>query len=238
MFSIKSLPRVTKVNTKSNLSLLRLLHIQTFTTPNENALKFQIDQKILDDDVSSIQINQLNQSISPLASKIFQYSKDVESLMIGSNFITVNKDEFTHWNQVTPLIKTILENHIENNEDIIIAQSSNPAKQPHHDEHYAALSEEDQEISDLISELIETKIRPTIQEDGGDLIFMRYSEGKVYVQLQGACTSCSLSDDTLKSGIQGMLNHYIDGIDEVVNLAEVEFNKFEEKLKASKEARA
>lgn len=218
-------------------SLLRYLSIKTLPTPNENALKFQVDQNLLQDNTPSIQISNSNQSISPLASKIFQYAKDVDSILIGSNFITINKDEFAHWNQVTPLVKSILENHLENNEEIITKDQIQQDESTH-DEHYATLSEEDQEISDMVAELIETRIRPTIQEDGGDLVFMRYSQGKVYVQLQGACTSCSLSDDTLKSGIQGMLSHYIDGIDEVVNLAEVEFNKFEEKLRANKESRA
>lgn len=218
-------------------SLLRYLSIKTLSTPNENALKFQVDQNLLQDNTPSIQISNSNQSISPLASKIFQYAKDVDSILIGSNFITINKDEFAHWNQVTPLVKSILENHLENNEEIITKDQIQQDEFTH-DEHYATLSEEDQEISDMVAELIETRIRPTIQEDGGDLVFMRYSQGKVYVQLQGACTSCSLSDDTLKSGIQGMLSHYIDGIDEVVNLAEVEFNKFEEKLRANKESRA
>jgi len=229
----------------TNTVLRRYLSIKTLTTPNENALKFQVDQALLKDS-SSLQINHQNQQISPLATKIFEYAKDVESLMIGSDFLTVNKNEFAHWNQVTPLIKSILENHIENKEEIISKNqqelsSNDSQKQSHHDEHYAALSEEDQETSDMIAELIETRIRPAIQEDGGDIVFMRYADGKVYVQLQGACTSCSQSDDTLKSGIHGMLQHYVDGVDEVVNLAEVEFHKFEEKLRqerAMKESRA
>lgn len=236
MFRTTVQKRIPTIRTQSLFK--RYLSIKTLTTPNENAIKLQVDQALLHD-TPSLQITHQNQNISPLASKIFEYAKDVDSLLIGSNFITVNKNEFAHWNQVTPLVKSILENHLENNEEIISqATSSQESSEPHRDEHYAALSEEDQEISDMVAELIETRIRPAIQDDGGDIVFMRYSDGKVYVQLQGACTSCSLSDDTLKSGIQGMLSHYIDGIDEVVNLAEVEFNKFEERMRQQKESRA
>lgn len=231
-----SIYKKTPIIQTQNL-LKRYLSIKTLTTPNENAIKLQVDQSLLKD-TPSLQITHENQNISPLATKIFEYAKDVDSLLIGSNFITVNKNEFAHWNQVTPLVKSILENHLENKEDIISSTQAQESSEPHRDEHYAALSEEDQEISDMVAELIETRIRPAIQDDGGDIVFMRYADGKVYVQLQGACTSCSLSDDTLKSGIQGMLSHYIDGIDEVVNLAEVEFNKFEERMRQQKETRA
>ncbi|KAH3680562.1 hypothetical protein WICMUC_000236 [Wickerhamomyces mucosus] len=233
--------QLMKISTNIKKSLItstRFLSIKTLSTPNENALKFQIDQLILNkfenpNLKSSYQISLINQQQSPLACKIFEYSNDVESILIGSNFISVNKNEFAHWNQIKPLVESILENHLKNKEPII-------------DENYLSkeqgldnsnLTEEEQEITDEIEELMETRIRPTIQEDGGDIIFLRYKDGKVYVQLQGACTSCSLSDDTLKSGIQSMLSHYIEEVEEVINLAEVEFNKFEEKLKTQREIR-
>jgi Fe-S cluster biogenesis protein NfuA len=223
-----------RVNKKPINSFYRYLSIKTLTTPNENALKFQTDVKLLTDN-KSYQINLTNQHQSPLASKIFEYSNDVESILIGSDFITVNKNEFAHWNQVKPLVESILENHINKKEAIVNESSSTEI-----DQQFAGKqqTEEEIEIAEEIEELIETKIRPAIQEDGGDIVFLRFEEGKVYVQLQGACTSCSLSDDTLKSGIHSMLSHYIEGIDEVVNLAELEFSKFEEKMKLQRESRA
>lgn len=215
---------------KRQFNFNRFLSIKTLSTPNENALKFQTDVNLLNDN-KSYQINLTNQHQSPLASKIFEYSNEVESVLIGSNFITVNKNEFAHWNQVKPIVESILENHINKNEPIISQSLKNQ------NEEAREMTEEEREITEEIEELIETRVRPAIQDDGGDIVFLRYENGKVYVQLQGACTSCSLSDDTLKSGIHSMLSHYIEGIDEVVNLAELEFNKFEEKMKLQRENR-
>lgn len=228
-----ALRRNLSLSKTTSTTFTRLLSIKTLTTPNENALKFQVDQPLLHSN-TSYQISLQNQHQSPLAAKIFDYSNDVESILIGSDFITVNKNEFAHWNQVKPLVESILENHIIKKEPIINEDSSSANDMFAENEN---MSEEDQEITEEIAELIETRIRPAIQEDGGDIVFLRYHDGKVYVQLQGACTSCSLSDDTLKSGIESMLSHYIEGIDEVINLAEVEFNKFEEKLRSQRDAR-
>jgi Fe-S cluster biogenesis protein NfuA len=218
-------------------SLARLLSIKALTTPNENALKFQVDQPILDDVNASYQINAQTQAQSPLASKIFEYSNDVESILIGGNFVTVNKNEFAHWNQVKPVVESILESHLSKKEPVIDLKEVKSLQEGIFSES-RKMTEEEQEITEEIAELIETRIRPAIQDDGGDIVFLRYQDGKVYVQLQGACTSCSLSDDTLKAGIQSMLSHYVEEVEEVINLAEVEFNKFEERLKAQREHRA
>ncbi|ODV74303.1 Nfu1p [Cyberlindnera jadinii NRRL Y-1542] len=226
---------ITQTN---RLNFARLLSIKALTTPNENALKFQVDRQILDDPNSSYQINVLNQAQSPLAAKIFEYSSDVDNVLIGSNFITVNKNEFAHWNQVKPVVESILESHLTKKEPIIdLKQVERFQTGALPEDARGFLTEEEQEISEEVAELIETRIRPAIQEDGGDIVFLRYHDGKVYVQLQGACTSCSLSDDTLKAGIQSMLSHYVEEVEEVINLAEVEFNKFEERLKAQRENR-
>lgn len=218
-------------------SLARYLTIQALSTPNENAIKFQVDQPILKDANSSYQINVHTQTQSPLASKIFEYSSDVESLLIGGNFITVNKNEFAHWNQVKPVVESILESHLTKKEPVMDMKEVKRLEEGKFSE-YKAMTEEEKEISEEIAELIETRIRPAIQDDGGDIVFLRYQAGKVYIQLQGACTSCSLSDETLKAGIESMLSHYVEEVEEVVNLAEVEFNKFEEKLKTQRESRA
>lgn len=246
MFRLYQLTQVNR-NQLSQLIGRRLLSIKTISTPNENALKFQVDKSLLNSgNKSSIQFSKSsnNYNSSPLAKEIFDNVNDVESLMIGSNFITVNKNEFSHWNQVSPVVQSILQKFLLEHDNKPVVNEDHSANMQSGSDHdrihelksknRSMLSEEDQEISDMCEELIETRIRPAIQDDGGDIVFLRYENGKVYVQLQGACTSCSLSDDTLKSGIQSMLAHYIDGIDEVVNLAELEFHKFEEKLKQSK----
>lgn len=233
-----TLARAARAAAPASSILARFLSIKALTTPNENALKFQVDQNILADPTTSYQINLANQSHSPLAAKIFEYSNDVESVLIGGNFVTVNKNEFAHWNQVKPVVESILESHLKKKEPVIDEREVERANNALFDGEARSMTEEDQEITEEIQELIDTRIRPAIQDDGGDIVFLRYQDGKVYVQLQGACTSCSLSDDTLKSGIQSMLSHYVEEVEEVVNLAELEFNKFEQKLKMQRDHRA
>ncbi|KAH3683577.1 hypothetical protein WICPIJ_005424 [Wickerhamomyces pijperi] len=210
----------------------RFLSLKTLTTPNENALKFQADQQVLpaSSDRSSYQITLLNQNQSPLAVTLFENCHAIQSILIGGDFITITKDEFAHWNQVRPLAESIITSHLKSKEEVINLDYMSQGTK----EDTTPMTEEEKEITEEIEELIATKIRPSIQEDGGDIVFLRYSQGTVYVQLQGACTSCSLSDDTLKSGILSMLNHYIEEVTDVVNLAEVEFMKFEQKMKVKR----
>lgn len=222
--------------------LRRYLSIQTQTTPNENALKFEISghPSLLtpENNKTSYQLTVQNQAQSPLARSLFEYSNAISSIFIGPDFITVTKDEFAHWNQVRPIVEGVLEQYLKSGESVIddSVEFDSEEEQERMKER-EKMTMEEREIADEIEELIATKIRPAIQDDGGDIVFLRYSQGTVYVQLQGACTSCSLSDDTLKSGILSMLSHYIEEVEDVVNLAEVEFWKFEEKMKMKKTGR-
>ncbi|SCV14879.1 probable NifU-like protein, mitochondrial [Nakaseomyces glabratus] len=209
----------------------RLITIQTLTTPNENALKFlNKDNELLQTRGSkSIVIKNTDQNLishSDLASKIFahtmaQIQSDVidlltQQLASGKNVIS---DEFH-------AIK----------EDNEAGYQINEMK--------FDLTEEDEEIKELIEELIETRIRPAILEDGGDIDFRGWDpeSGTVYLKLQGACTSCSSSEVTLKYGIESMLKHYVDEVKEVIQMMDPEqeialkeFDKLEKKLQSKDE---
>lgn len=226
----------------------RLIAIKTTTTPNENALKFvSTDGEMLQDrGSSSLEIKNSDESLiehSKLAQRIFLQCPGVESLMIGDNFLTVNKDSMVHWNQIKPGVIELLTSQLASGENIVsdefhtIRDADNAGYEVNAPKF--ELSEEDEEVSDMIDELIQTRIRPAIQDDGGDIQYRAYDPktGTVYLKLQGACKSCSSSEDTLKAGIEGMLKHYVDEVTNVVQILDPEeeialreFDKMEQKI--------
>lgn len=226
----------------------RLIAIKTMTTPNENALKFvSSDGEMLQNKgSSSLEIKNTDEPLikhSKLAQRIFLQCPGVESLMIGDDFLTVNKDSMVHWNQIKPGVIELLTNQLASGENVVtdefhtVKDAGNAGYEINVPKF--ELSEEDEEVSDMIDELIQTRIRPAIQEDGGDLQYRAYDPetGTVYLKLQGACKSCSSSDDTLKAGIEGMLKHYVEEVTNVVQILDPEeeialkeFEKMEQRL--------
>jgi Fe-S cluster biogenesis protein NfuA len=227
------------------LTFRRLISLQTVETPSENAIKFIAkDVQFLPEGLQqAIDIESLSEANekSPLASELYKIN-GVKSIMIGSNFITVNKIDNSlsnnpklNWEFLSPeIIK-----HIEN-----FSKSKKPYMNNQFLEEYQkeldAINENDDDIVFEIKELLNTRIRPALQDDGGDIHFRSFDEstGTVYVKLRGACKSCSLSEDTLKSGIESMLKHYIPEVEKVKavldpeeEIAIAEFEKFEKKIK-------
>lgn len=231
----------------------RLITIQTLTTPNENALKFlNKDNELLQTrGCKSIVIKNTDQNLishSDLASKIFAQCPGVESLMIGDDFLTVNKDSQVPWAQIQSDVIDLLTQQLASGKNVIsdefhaIKEDNEAGYQIN--EMKFDLTEEDEEIKELIEELIETRIRPAILEDGGDIDFRGWDpeSGTVYLKLQGACTSCSSSEVTLKYGIESMLKHYVDEVKEVIQMMDPEqeialkeFDKLEKKLQSKDE---
>lgn len=235
--------------------LRRWISIKTVSTPNENALKFiSMDGELFQDrGAASIEIRNTDDKLighSKLAKRLFMQCSGVESLMIGDNFITINKDELVHWNQVSPNVIDLLTQHLASGDDVISNEFNtvNESNEVGYDIKIPKfnLTEEDQEISDMIDELIQTRIRPAIVDDGGDIQYRGYNpeNGTVYLKLQGACKSCSSSEDTLKYGIESMLKHYVEEVQEVVQLLDPEeeialkeFERLEQKLQSKKDTK-
>lgn len=230
----------------------RFLHIKTLSTPNENALKFiSTDGELLQDRGSiSIEVKSTEKELflySPLVGKIFTLCSGVKSLMVGDNFLTVNKDELSQWDTITPIVIDSLTHHLASGKSTfnteffsikqdLVGYDVNTLKFEY--------DEDAQEISDMIEEIIQTRIRPAIMDDGGDIQYRGWNPetGIVYLKLQGACKSCSSSEDTLKYGIRSMLKHYIEEVNDVVQVLDPEeeislseFQKFENKLQKKKE---
>jgi Fe-S cluster biogenesis protein NfuA len=157
-------------------------------------LKFLPDKQLLEAGKTRDFTNRQSASVSPLARDLFRI-EGVKGVFFGSDFVTVTKEDESQyeWKLLKPEI---------------FAENSEGEETSNESDHYATdekLSDEDKETVELIKELLDTKIRPTVQEDGGDVVYVAYENGIVKLKLQGSCSSCPSSIVTLKSGIQNML---------------------------------
>lgn len=212
----------------------RLYHFKTLPTPNPNALKFISEEcNILPMEDKTFEFTTTMQAMhSPLALMLFKIP-GVNSVMLGHDFLTVNKQDYINWANLRPEIVEHLDKFLTSKKQPVITKELI-------DKANEESEMDDSELMSMIKELIETRIRPAIQDDGGDIELKGFDEetGTVFVKLQGACKSCSASEDTLKSGIEGMLMHYIEEVKEVVQvldpeeeIAMKEFERLEQKLK-------
>lgn len=185
----------------------RNLFIQTAETPNEHALKFIPSMKIMEEGQTKEFLSGREAACSPLAVKLFSID-GIRSIMYGPDFITIEKFD-NEWSLLKPEIFSILTEYLTNGTPII--------SEGHRISNDMEINENDDEVVAMIKELIFTRIRPAIQDDGGDIEFMdfRESDGTVILKLKGACRSCDSSSVTLKNGIESMLKHYIEEVQAV-----------------------
>lgn len=179
---------------------------------------------------------------SPLALKLFKLP-GVRSVMLGPDFLTVNKQDHVNWAHLRPEVLSLLDKFLTEKQEPVITKELIEATE----KEAAEADADDLEIVSMIKELIETRIRPAIQDDGGDIEYKAFDEetGTVFLKLQGACKSCSASEDTLKHGIESMLKHYVEEVQEVEQILDPEeeialkeFERLEQNLKSKKNAEA
>ncbi|MCJ1299516.1 hypothetical protein MMC08_002308 [Hypocenomyce scalaris] len=227
----------------------RTIFIQTENTPNADALKFLPNHPILPQGLSSPFLEYLSPRStlapphpSPLAARLLNVD-GITSVFYGPDFITVTKAADTNWAHVKPEVFSLITEAVTSGEQIVntVENKSSEAGQEGGEQDTLGYNENDSEVVGMIKELLETRIRPAIQEDGGDIEFRGFSNGNVMLKLRGACRTCDSSTVTLKNGIESMLMHYIEevqGVTQVLDqeeeIAMQEFAKFEEKLKAQK----
>jgi len=211
-------------------SFYRNMFIQTQDTPNPNSLKFVPGVKVLDPGQTIDFPNGTEAYCSPLAKLLFRI-EGVKSVFFGPDFITVTKvDEDVEWKLVKPeIFATIMDFFASGLPVLTDAKPSSDTQ----------INEDDDETVQMIKELLDTRIRPTVQEDGGDIVFMGFEDGIVKLKMQGSCTSCPSSVVTLKNGVQNMLQFYIPEVvaveqveDQAQKLEKTQFEKLEQKLKA------
>ncbi len=180
------------------------MFIQTEATPNPSTLKFIPGSTVMGNGTANF-TDKNDAGKSPLAQAIFGIP-NVESIFLGSDFISVTKSSAVGWDLLKTEILTTVMEHFVAGKPVMLAEGAVAA---------APVVEEDNEVVKQIKELIETRVRPSVAQDGGDIIFRSFKDGVVTLEMHGACSGCPSSTITLKQGIEGMLKHYIPEVESV-----------------------
>jgi len=182
------------------------MFIQTEATPNPATLKFLPGQAVLETGTLDMR-DAADAAKSPLAERLFAI-KGVNGVFFGSDFITVSKAD-GEWPQLKPAILGAIMEHFMSGAPLLKAGEAGGAAD---DEFFEAA---DEEVVTTIKDLIETRVRPAVANDGGDITFKGFKEGIVYLHMKGACSGCPSSTATLRHGIQNLLKHYVPEVVEV-----------------------
>lgn len=191
--------------TTCNVGLIRKgnwVFIQTEETPNPNAIKFIPGRVVMEQGTADFP-NREDAQRSPLATRLFDFP-EVTGVFFGADFISITKSDEADWTVLKPSVLGAIMEHFVTKQPLFLDESKdeNPV-------------ENDDPIVREIKEIIDTRVRPAVAMDGGDITFERFADGIVYLRLQGACSGCPSSTVTLKSGIENMLKHYVPEVVEV-----------------------
>lgn len=182
------------------------MFIQTEETPNPATLKFLPGRPVMESGTANFPTPE-SAGHTPLAHNLYGI-KGVCCVFFGSDFISVTKADNAEWFAIKPLILESLATYFMTHEKVKVQFLQDAGTQ-------SPSSSEGDQIADEIKELIESRVRPAVAMDGGDIIFDRFEGGVVYLKMQGACAGCPSSTATLKSGIENMLRYYIPEVTEV-----------------------
>ncbi len=179
------------------------MFIQTEATPNPATLKFLPGRTVLGSGTRDYRDPQAA-SDSPLAARLFEI-EGVEGVFFGSDFISVTKGE-TDWQYVKPAILGAIMEHYMSGAPIVEGEATAARED---------FDPADQETVDKIKDLLETRVRPAVAQDGGDITFHSFKEGVVYLHMRGACAGCPSATATLRQGIENLLRHFVPEVREV-----------------------
>ncbi len=186
--------------------------IETETTPNPSTLKFMPGRKVMDMGTRDFATPEEAEA-SPLAEALFTLG-DVEGVFFGYDFVSVTVGPGSNWADVKPDVLSIMLDHFSAEMPLFKpASASGIAVAPER-----AFNDDpaDADIIDQIKDLIETRVRPAVANDGGDIIYQGFNKGTVFLKMQGACAGCPSSTATLKGGIESLLKHYVPEVTEVL----------------------
>jgi len=183
------------------------MFIQTEATPNPATLKFLPGRTVLE--TGTLEMRDKNEAVqSPLAERLFDIN-GVGGVFFGSDFITVTKSG-GDWPQLKPAILGVIMEHFMSGAPVVAEGAGGEA-----DEAGEFFEADDADTVATIKELIETRVRPAVANDGGDITFRGYKDGVVYLAMKGSCSGCPSSTATLKHGIQNLLRHFVPDVTEV-----------------------
>ena len=178
--------------------------IQTEATPNPDSLKFLSEKTISASGTEEFQKEQKDKVTIPFVKELLDF-KGVELILLSEKFLSVKKTKEVSWNELKPMVISHLNDYFEKNKEPILNSIKNINT-------YANNSDE---IVSKIMEVLDTKIRPAVARDGGDIKFVSFEDGVVKVLLQGSCSGCPSSLLTLKQGVQNLLKHYVKEVNTV-----------------------
>jgi Fe-S cluster biogenesis protein NfuA len=180
------------------------MFIQTEQTPNPATLKFLPGRPVMTSGTANFTSKEAAR-ISPLAERLFSLP-EVTGVFLAADFVTVSKTDEGDWYLLKPAILAAIMEHFTAGRPMLLADPTEGATET---------DEEDDEIVIQIKELLDTRVRPAVAQDGGDITFHDFEDGVVYLHMQGSCSGCPSSTATLKAGIENMLRHYIPEVVEV-----------------------
>jgi Fe-S cluster biogenesis protein NfuA len=181
------------------------MFIQTEPTPNPATLKFLPGRDVLPYGTLDMR-SRADASESPLGERLFDVP-GVTGVFFGADFISVTKAEATDWQHVKPAVLGVIMEHFMADAPVVSA-----GRRAEDDEFF---EEKDAETVEIIKDLIETRVRPAVANDGGDITFRGFKDGIVYLAMKGACSGCPSSTATLRHGIQNLLRHFVPEVNEV-----------------------
>jgi Fe-S cluster biogenesis protein NfuA len=184
--------------------------IETETTPNPATLKFLPGRPVMTGGTRDF-ANPEEAEASPLAEALFDLG-DVEGVFFGSDFVSVTAAPGSEWRDLKPNVLSVLLDHFSGDMPLFRAGSAAGIAI---DDEPPLDAPEDADIVSQIKELIDTRVRPAVANDGGDIIYRGFQSGTVFLQMQGACSGCPSSTMTLKNGIEQLLKHYVPEVTEV-----------------------
>ena len=180
--------------------------IQIEATPNPNSLKFLSEKTISAAGTEEFQKNNKKNLSNDFIKELLDF-RGVELVLLSKNFISVKKSDEVSWNELKPMVISHLNDYFENNNEPILKNIKEP-------ENRNSTKNKDDTVSKII-DVLNTKIRPAVARDGGDIKFKSFENGVVKVELQGSCSGCPSSVMTLKQGVQNLLKHYVKEVNSV-----------------------
>ena len=178
------------------------MFVQTQKTPNPNSLKFLPGKKVSED--GPYEILNKEETNNHLIRNLLSIS-GVKGIFLGEDFLSINKENHEKWENIQHIVISHINEYYAEGNEFILSKSA--------DDHY---KKNYNEIERKIINILETKVRPAVAKDGGDIKFKEYKDGKVKVELKGSCSGCPSSTMTLKQGVQNLLCHYVPEVKEVL----------------------
>ncbi len=188
------------------------MFIETETTPNPATLKFLPGELVMPAGTRDFR-DEVEAAASPLAAALFDLG-DVTGVFFGRDFVSVTAAQGVDWSALKPQVVAILLDHFITAAPLFSGADASGIVVPGEDQDFGD-DPADADIVVQIKDLIETRVRPAVANDGGDIIYRGFREGVVYLQMQGACSGCPSSTATLKQGIESLLKHYVPEVTEV-----------------------